>query len=64
MNSLEECYIMINNIVHNTRLILQRPDPMQKQLCKELGIEFNIKLDEINNETIKILKDNSWRKKK
>ena len=60
----KECNSIINNIVTDTYSILQRPDPLQKQLVKELGIEFNIKLGEVNSETQKILADKSWRNRK
>jgi len=53
----------MNNIIHDTISIMRRPDPLQKQLCKELGIAFNIELGEINEETKKILNDKSWRNK-
>jgi len=64
MNSIQECQISINNIVQDTFTILKRPDPLQKQLCKELGISFNIGLGQLNSETKKLLADNSWRIKK
>ena len=64
MNSLQECSILINNIVQDTVTILRRPDRIQQQLVKESGIEFNIKLTELNAETVKLLNDQSWRNKK
>lgn len=63
MNSLEECNISITNMVNDTFTILQRPDRVQKQLIKEFWIGFGIELNQINSETVKILKDNSWRDK-
>lgn len=61
MNSLEECSIIINNIVQDTMVILKRPDPIQKQHLIELAIDFNEKLGQVNEETLEILKDKSWR---
>jgi hypothetical protein len=57
----EECNIMMRNIINDTASILQRNDKVQTKRLKELGIEFNINLGELNDEVEDILKDNSWR---
>jgi len=59
-----ECEISIRNIVNDTMVILQRNNPLQKQLLLENALEFNEKLGKLNDETIKILNDESWRDQK
>jgi len=50
MNNSQECQVIMQRILTETQIILRRPDPLQRQLCKELWIEFGIKMDKLNEE--------------
>ena len=56
MTPLEECNISINNMLTDTFTILQRHNSSQTKLLRETWIEFGIELDEINLETLEVLR--------
>lgn len=60
---LKECNFLINNIYRKTITVLTRNNPDEIKKLTELGIDFNIELGELNEETEKILNDRTWRRK-
>lgn len=48
---------MINDMIFNTSMILQRKDREQTKRLREIWIETGILLDEWNEETDKILRE-------
>ena len=58
---MEECQVLMKNMLQNTLIILQRPDPLERKKIKESWIGFGIELDRLNSETREILEDKSWR---
>jgi len=59
-----ECVAMIKNIVTDSITILQRKDRDQTMKLLTLTMEFNEKLEKLNQETIEMLEDESWREPK
>lgn len=53
----------IHNMITDTITILQRRDAEQIKRLRELWIGFGVDLAELNAETVRILKDQSWRRK-
>jgi putative AlgH/UPF0301 family transcriptional regulator len=63
-DTIVECSAMIKNIYHDTITLLQRHDKETTIKLVENAIEFNEKLDKLNEETEKILNDQTWRESK
>mgnify|MGYP001589600412 CR=1 FL=1 len=62
-DSIQEFKLTVSRILNMYEILLMRKDKETNKKLTELGIEFNEKLETINQETLVILKDTSWRNK-